>query len=196
MKKEISPILSQKGRTWIPLAGEGSKSPPYDVPVAIRMVDRNQVAVEDETGITYIEDIKVAKLTATATGSQWVIQGPFPMFDYSPLSYYNVLKANVIVTHWAECTEGQLEYWKHRFDVRGDWDHLELKVDTKHREIVYRALMHGSIYLRYAVANEENEAKAADLHNLLMALYDLQSVMDIGGTYDKKFEKKLEETKQ
>lgn len=116
----------------------------------------------------YLEECTLAKWN----GNEWLLEPPFPLYNYSPFTDNNKIKNDVIVEHWTEVTDELIDNWHRRFDFINDYKHLKLEVDEEHKHDVYTALLHGAAALN-AINNDEL-IKYRDI------LYDLQSSLDKG----------------
>lgn len=149
--------------------------------VVIRMMNPNVLYGENDTEIYPAEDMKLAKWIPgqkNPDDGTWVIEPPYPLFDFSPLSNKDALNEDTIVTHWAVPEEGEIEGWKTRFDQTYIYKTLKLEVDGDHIKDVYRALVWGSAF----IAN--NNPGDPDARKLANILYDLQYVLDTGKGID------------
>ncbi|MCM1439738.1 MAG: hypothetical protein NC131_11155 [Roseburia sp.] len=156
-----------------------------DEVIAIRIVDHKHPLARDSSGVLYLEDIKLARLTV---GDTWMIEGPHPLYDYSPLSYMDFLTPGAKVSHWSPLRDGELENWHGRFGITGDMTYMRLECDDVHRETVYRTLAHAGLMMQISMQNTKNEEERHKLEIMMHTLYNMQSVMDLGGVYEKKDE--------
>lgn len=177
-KKLVSNILSEN-REWHDC---NTEKPPKNTPVVFRFTNNNIIYGEDETSIYPAEDIKIGILSSD---DEFVISGPFPRFDFSPLSNRSKFTEGTIVTHWAYPEEGEVEAWKTRFDPFHTYKNLSIEVDGEHIKDVYRALLVGASALSrlYGLNPSKEVDKNApdelkDLDNLYKTLCDLQAYID------------------
>ena len=110
---------------------------PSDKLVLIRLQSPDKVFMESRTEIVYLEDLKIAKFV----NGVWEIEGPFPLFDFSPLSKFAKLNDDTIVTHWAELSDKEIEAWHHRFDNHFEYNTFKVEIDDDKKEDIYRALI-------------------------------------------------------
>lgn len=151
--------------------------PPDDVIVVIRIYNPTIVAQENDRQKLLVEDISVAKWT----GSEWNIVGPYPCIDYSPLVQRDKInKENgAIVSHWREINPDELDSWIHRYDAIRDYGYLDVFVDDENKEIVYRALVHGSNVLDKLSKDPNNDEQInAGIKELSNVLNDMAGCLD------------------
>lgn len=163
MKKHISRIINNK-RKWI---DSKVNKPDLNTPVTVRLCHTTKCVKETEVEVYPIEDVKIASYD----GTKWKILPPYPKYDYSPLSNKENIKENVVITHWSMTTSEELEWWNERFDLIRSYDKLELAVDNKNEELVYRALLWGASLI--------NQHAPEELKYLSDILYDLQHCIDV-----------------
>lgn len=186
-KRRISRILAEN-RDWHNVK---DCLPPANHPVVIRFVDNGLAFDENETEILVAEDTKIGRCIRDfnnpddITKCQWVIDPPFPKYDFSMLSCKEKIRDGSVVTHWAEPTQADLNYYYHQFDFRFKYDKLRLEVDQETEEEVYKALANASAALSwyYGVKEPEEEElkanwQAAQIWREL--LRDLQKCIDDG----------------
>lgn len=192
MSKEIVSNILREARPW----RDATKvKPDPGQLVVIRITNPDIIYVETETEILPSEDMKIAKFNRNQDGVNgiWVIEPPYPKFDYSPLSNKEQLYPGTMVTHWAVPEEGEIEGWKTRFNPSGIYKKLNIEVDDDHLELVYRALIWASAYIQKANPDDP------DAKRLASVLYDLQYVLDTGKPIelsDEEYEKQIAERKQ
>ena len=165
-RKVISQILKEK-RNWIE---SNIELPQEGKPVVIRLCHRTLLSGETMEAVYPLEDIKVGKYI----DGNWVILPPYPKYDYSPLSLQGDIRKDVDITHWAELEEGELVGWTTRFDLIGTYDQLELHVDPKNEQEVYRALLWGSSMI--------SQHAPIEMKRLSNILCDLQHCIDFGNS--------------
>ena len=167
-KEEVSLILKED-RDWSDI----NNKPDINIPVVMRIVNKNMIYVENRNEILYAEDIKIGQFD----GNNWHVYPPYPKYDYSPLSQYSELNDGSIVSHWAPVESGELEAWNNRFKRIFDYP-LKIEVDPEHEETVYKALMWGAAYISKFGGpdfyNEEN-----NLHKMYEVLCDMQAYIDL-----------------
>ena len=145
-KQKVSNILNEN-REWFDAT---KKKPNPGERVVIRFTNEKYIYGEDDKSIYYAEDIKVGRYVKAYDDSdtgRFVIDPPFPKYDYSPLSRKENLLEGSVVTHWAYPDDGELEGWDTRFDMFGTYNKLRIEVDPEHEEDVYRALMWGASFI-------------------------------------------------
>lgn len=176
-KKKISNVLKEN-REWFDI---NEKIPNQGERVIIRITNDKYIYGEDDNEIYYAEDIKVATFAKSYNSDEcrFIIDPPYPMFDYSPLSRKDRLLEGTVITHWAYPDEGELEGWDTRFDISHEYDKLRIEVDPEHAEDVYRAFMWGASFIAQANAEEFKSAKPGEgIRRLHETLYDLLACMD------------------
>lgn len=169
-KEEVSIILNEK-RDWNDV---NNINPDENIPVVVRLVNKNMIYTENKNEVLYAEDIKIGELN----NGKWSIIPPYPKYDYSPLTKFGELKEGTIVSHWAEVGADELNGWETRFNRINDYK-LKIEVDPEWEENVYRALMWGAAYIAKFggpdFADEDNE-----LRKLYDILCDMQACIDKG----------------
>lgn len=169
-KEEVSIIL-REDRNW---RNADEVKPDFNIPVAIRMIDRSKIYTENRSEVLYAEDIKIALWD----GEKWTIIPPYPKFDYSPLSKYSELNEGVIVSHWGDIMVEELNAWQRRFD-RFHGYKLKIEVDPDYEEEVYRALMWGAAYIsKFGGPDFNNDDPENSLRKMYTTLCDMQACMD------------------
>lgn len=174
-KKVSSNILTDTTHSWKTIE---DGYPDIDVPVVIRLFDPGKIYMESRTEIVYIEDIKIASWN----GVEWIIRGPFPLFDFSTCSKLTKVNEGVKVTHWASSTEKEISQWDHRYDPLYNYTDLKLFVDNDHLESLYKALILAASSLskeaiQYPSDNEIRQRYEAAYKYIC----DLQTAIDRGG---------------
>lgn len=167
-KKEVSIIL-EEDRNWIDF---NETKPSINIPVVIRMVDKNLIYTESNSEVIYAEDIKIASWD----GEKWTINPPYPRFDYSPLSRFGELNKDTVVTHWAETDLEEFEAWKNRFNRIYDYD-LNIDVDKEYEEDVYRAMMYGAAFISKFGGPDFTDRNGI-LRKMYNVLCDIQAHLD------------------
>lgn len=174
-KKLSSNILAGENHKWIDI---NEKKPTPFAPVLIRMQDTNKVFAESRTEIVYVEDLKIAHWNS----EKWIIEGPFPKYDFSPCSSHENVNEDCIVTHWADVTEEDLDHWKHRFDPANEYEVFKINMDESHQEGLYKAtLFANSLLMREAMAYPEDSENRKRLEEAYRYMCDIQCVIDRGG---------------
>jgi hypothetical protein len=175
-KKIVSNILANTKREWIrvdqelPLEGEG---------VLIRFMDLTQILKETDTEIYPMEDMKMARFYPDGT---WVLIGPHPLYDYSPMSNKSDLKENALVTHWSRATDEEWKAWGERLDPQHNYDCLQVVCSPDHQEKLYKALMQSAEVMRLMGENKEIDEKSRNGYmESCKYLYDLLAAMDFEG---------------
>lgn len=177
-KRKVSNILLEK-REWF---DANEKKPPIGERVVIRFTNDNIIYGETETEVYYAEDIKVGRYlqsieAVNGESGRWVIDPPYPKYDYSPLSKKENLLEGSYVTHWAYPEDGELEGWDTRFDMHNKYEKLRIEVDPDQEEDVYRAFMWGASFLsRTKEFHECPDGKG--IRKLYGILCDLQYCID------------------
>lgn len=183
-KKVVSRVL-QEERNWISIK---DKLPKIGEHVVIRFVNNSILYGETEEEIYPAEDIKIGQLVRDINNpskGRFIIDPPFPKYDYSPLTNKEMLGVGTEVTHWAVPFEGELENWAHRLDFNRSYHHLKLEVDPENEEVVYRALLHGSSFIANAGGEEFAKCKPGEgMKMLYEILCDLQTCIDKGVSID------------
>ena len=173
IKKQISSYVLREPRRWVSTL-EGLPNP--DVQVVIRLYDESQIMSETETEIFPAEDLKIGRFTENG----WIIDPPYPKYDYSPLSHKGKINENTTVTHWAIPAEGELEGWETRFNRIREYKKLEIHVDPENEELVYKALLWGGAYIA-RFAGPEMDSPDSELRQYYEVLCDLQQYIDSHG---------------
>lgn len=169
-KEEISNILMEE-REWV----SSDNKPDVDIPVIIRIVNKNIIYYKNHNEVMYAEDMKIGKWDGTI----WSILPPYPRYDYSPLSKFGELSSGTVVTHWAEPLNDEFEGWNSRFDRLTD-HYLNIEVAPEYEEDVYRALMWGAAYISKFGGKEFASAPAGTgLRLIYDTLCDMQASMDL-----------------
>ena len=172
-KKHVSQILKEK-RKWISVNDE---KPEEGKKVVIRLYSKEKVFGEDAQHIYVAEDVKIGLYE----NGNWIIAGPHPLFDYSPLSSKEQLTGDTIVTHWAEPEKepvDELKGWETRFDKVTD---IQLKLNIKPHEdieLVYKALLWGSFGLTQVANNGYINESPETIQLYHGILCDLQHSLD------------------
>lgn len=174
-KKVSSNILTDKAHEWVSVADE---FPEENKKCLIRFYDLEKIYLESRTEIVYLEDIKVAYYD----GNEWKIEGPFPLYDFSPCSKNETINKGCIVTHWANVTEKELEQWEHRFDPHYQYTKFSIEIDDDKNEALYRALiLAGSCISKEAIQYPSDNDVRIKLEEAYKFICDMQTVMDRGG---------------
>ena len=174
-KKVSSNILTDKAHKWVSVADE---FPEENKKCLIRFYDPEKIYLESRTEIVYLEDIKVASYD----GDKWTIDGPFPLYDFSPCSKNETINDGCLVTHWANATEKELEQWEHRFDPHHQYTNFSISIDDDKIESIYRALiLAGSCISKEAIQYPSDTDVRIKLEEAYKYICDLQTVMDRGG---------------
>lgn len=177
-KEEISSILSER-RLWKDVNEE---KPPKDIPVVVRLVNRDKIFNESENQVLYAEDIKIARMSEDET---FKIDPPFPKYDFSPLTNKEELYEGTEISHWAFPEEGELEGWYTRYNPIRSYKHLKIEADEETEMDVYRALSFGSSAISrlyrfnptMAIPDDAPE-DVKELFKFYEILCDLQSYFD------------------
>lgn len=174
-KKISSNILAGETHKW----NDIKEVPPTPfAPILIRMQDINQVFMESRTEIVYVEDLKIAHWNS----EKWVIEGPFPKYDFSPCSDHENVNEDCEVTHWAEVTEEDLDHWKHRYDPSQEYEEFKIDIDDAHEEELYKAtILANSLIMREAMAYPEGHENRLRLESVYRYMCDIQCAIDRGG---------------
>ena len=179
MKKIKSNILNQD-RDWIDV---NDKLPDINQRVVFRITNPDLVINETDEEILLVEDIKVGRFLPgiDGNGGKWCIDPPYTLYDYSPLSNKESLKKGANVTHWAVPTPEELEGWDNRLSPVGTYKHLSINVDKEHEEILYKALLWGSMLIGNIAKDKDCEGEELEkIEKMTDILYDLQYCMDTG----------------
>lgn len=179
-KKVQSNILSDKTHKWIDIEDE---SPNNGETVLIRIVNPNKIYMENRTELVYMEDLKIATYYPNDQ-DKFLIEGPFPLFDYSPCSLGRFIKYDegAKVTHWERVIKDQLHQWKHRFDPHSKYETLKLDCSEDHIEELYRALvLAASCIGKEAIQYPKDHEVRLKLEKAYNYMCDLQATMDRGG---------------
>lgn len=174
-KKKVSNILLEK-REWFDV---NEKKPNPGERVVIRFTNENIVYGENDKEVYYAEDIKVGRYLQAieGEGGRWVIDPPYPKYDYSPLSNKENLLEGTYVTHWAYPESDELEGWDTRFDMHNKYQNLRIEIDPEHEEDLYRAIIWTSAFFtRNAEIRKRYDEKTID--RIYGVLCDLQSCID------------------
>lgn len=173
-KEYLSNILNDSVRTW---KNVDYTTPPVYSLIIIRITSSDKVLYESRSEIMYVEDLKIAKWD----GNKYVLEGPFPKCDFSPLSEMEKLKEGSIVTHWTEATEKDIQSWKNRFNPKNRYKHLEVIVDDNMVDDVYKSLLlaAGCVYKLMIDLPKEDETRI-QLEKTHSIMCDLQAAMDFG----------------
>ena len=174
-KKVSSNILTDKTHKWI---STEENMPENDTPVIIRLYNPNQIYLENRTEIVYVEDIKIASYN----GTEWIIRGPFPLYDFSMCSKMSKVNEGIKVTHWAAPTDKEIDQWDNRYNHLFKYDELKVSIDDEHRESFYRSLILAGSCLAREVANFPKESEVRPKFEAAYKyICDLQTAMDRGG---------------
>lgn len=180
LKSAILERLDEKFQ-WINVEDE---LPPSMKKVVVRIVDPTKVIRETEDGIYPLELIMLGYYSSDGT---WEIAGPYPKYDYSPLSDHNVLRKGAIVTHWAVADVTAITQWESRLDFYNEYTTLDIQIDSDKEELLYLALTEASSTIGAEIdmlAAKQNRTcteteRMNDLLNKIRILYDLQACIDI-----------------
>lgn len=176
-KKIISNIL-QKKRGWKRVDRELPNDARKLVLIRFMTTNPKFILTETETEVYPIEDMKIAFYT----GEDWVICGPHPLFDFSPLSNKGEFRDNVVVTHWSEVSDDELIAWACRYTPFNSYQKLSLHVDDDHKELIYRAILNAGSIMDSMSMSQDVDEKERELYAMFhRALCDLQTCMDVGG---------------
>ena len=176
-KDEVSLIL-REDRDW---EDATTNKPDLNIPVVIRMVNKNIIYNEDNCEVLYAEDMKIGKWN----GEKWNIIPPYPKYDYSPISKFGELNEGTIVSHWAPVAADELEGWNTRFNRIFGYN-LKIEVDPDWEEQVYRALMWGAAYIaKFGGPDFKEDTSTNGLRKMYEVLCDMQACMDsnIGASF-------------
>lgn len=159
--------------------------PEINEQVVVRITNPNYILNETDDEITFVEIMAIGKYLPGINGEsgKWVVCGPFPLYDYSPLTNKEELKEGALVSHWSVATEKEISDWANRYNVIGKYEKLSIEVDKDHEEILYRALMWASLFIGNAINDYEDGVDTEDISDIIAMrdiLYDLQYCMDIG----------------
>ena len=169
-KEEISNILKEE-REWV----SSDNKPDIDVPVIIRIVNKNIINNRNHNEVLYAEDMKIGKWD----GETWSILPPYPKYDYSPLSKFGELNSGTIVSHWAEPLNDEFDSWNTRFGRLTDY-YLNIDVAPEYEEDVYRALMWGAAYVsKFGGKDLALSPPGTGLRLIYDTLCDMQASMDL-----------------
>ena len=169
-KEEVSIILTEK-RDWVDAL---TTKPDVDIPVVVRLVNKNLIYTENRSEVFYAEDIKIAQWD----GEKWTIIPPYPKYDYSPITKFGNLNEGTIVSHWAEVGNDELESWKNRFNRFSDFN-MKIEIDPEYEEDVYRALMWGAAYISKFGGPDFNACPSGEgLKKMYETLCDMQACID------------------
>lgn len=183
-KKVASNILTDRTHTWFDL---DKTKPEEDKLYLIRLCNKNKIFIESRTEIVYIEDIKIAKFV----NNEWSIEGPFPLYDFSPCSKMESINDGCIVTHFAEVNEKEIDQWHHRFDPHHKYDSLKIYVDDDNIEDFYRALIIASSCIsKEAINYPEDHEVRIKLEEAYKYICDMQTALDRGGNINHAMDKK------
>lgn len=172
-KREYSNILSRTQYLWFDLE---EHVPENSEIVAIRVVDQNNVVDESRVDIEYSEAVYLARYT----GTDWKIEPPYLAYDLGGMTKRDAIvdDERIKATHWAEVDEVEIERWKHRFDVIGDYA-LKFETDKEHREAVYKALSTAGGIITSALSSITDPSFRQKVIDAYQVVSDIQNTMDI-----------------
>ena len=167
VKKIASRVLKEQ-REWFKST---ERHPDVGQRVVMRLCHDTAIRGETQSEIYPVEDVKVGQYTE---GGKWIISSPHPKYDYSPLSHMGHLKENVEVTHWAIPEDGELDSWDNRFNIIRPYHHpIEIKVDQRDEEDVYKAILWGASYM-VSFGGKDVHNKDSEFRKLYEILWDLK----------------------
>ena len=124
-----------------------------------------------------MEDMKVASYDSE--NKTWTIEGPFPKYDYSPLTNKDKVKEGANITHWSKLKEGEISSWHSRLQPLHLYSYLRLEVDKEHDEMVYKALLHAmDCIVKVGGESIFMPNSGSELGEYYETLCDLQAAMD------------------
>lgn len=162
-KKRISRILAEN-RDWHNVK---DCLPPANTQVLIRFTDPGLVFAENDKEILVAENSKIGRCVRDfdnpddITKCSWVIDPPYPKYDFSPLANKDRINEGAVVTHWATPTQEDLNYYNHQFDFKYEFELLRFEVDQQDEEDFYKALMNAIASLTWVYGTKEPEEQSA-----------------------------------
>lgn len=187
MKEKImvSKILNiEVANKWHDIEKDGYPKPGERV--VIRFYSPSVIVEEKETEVIPLEEAKIAKYVVgyhDNTKGRFIIDPPYPLFDYSPLSNKGDINNGCIVSHWRYPSAEEINSWDNRFTVMHKYDKLLFTTDHEHMELAYRSFIWAAAYIRQFVDGE-------DANNMVGFLDDLITLMDHGSYIENGFELK------
>lgn len=157
------------GTIWIPI--QDPSTIPLHQHMAIRIMNPNVILGEDEKYQYPLEDIRVGYWT----GSQWLLLGPYPMYDLSRVSNKEQINPDCKVTHYSILSKESLDAYDKRFEPKYNYGCLEIRVSKDYHQDLYMALLcaAGVIYETFQPLKPGSEEEK--YYNLLR---DLNLAMD------------------
>lgn len=171
VEKKIVSYILKENKDW---HNVNDIKPESNQRVVIRFYSPNMIYKETEEEIVYVEEAKIGRYIRDINNPEFgrfVIDPPYPLFDYSPLSNNGDISDEAIITHWAAASKEELYSWDNRYAVQGEYDNLEFRVDAEHLELAYRAFMWAAAFIR-------SSAEGEDAEKLVCFLDDLATLMD------------------
>lgn len=170
-EKIVISHLLEENRDW---KVARNVKPEHNQRVVMRLFNPNIIFDETDTEIYPAEDLKIGRFIQGLgdPNGMWIVDPPFPRYDFSTLTNKESLKEGTVVTHWAIPSERELELWDRRFRQINLFKKLVLEVDEEHEEMVYKALTYGASFI--------NRMCPDDPQAIILAtfLYDLQYIID------------------
>lgn len=164
-------------RVWTPLYEE---KPAANQIVMARLIDHLNIGSdndEEEPAHVFFCPIHMDE------EGKWHVEPPYEKYNVSIFIDKDKLLPGVVITHWSEIMDEELDSWKNRFDLKNHYDHLTIKGDTDSEFRVYKAAK-GMIGLMNMVVDstpDMNEDLKNDFIEFRNTMHDILSIINLGG---------------
>lgn len=143
----------------------------------IRIKDPTHIYFNARDTIVYAEDQRLAEYK----DGKWVISGPYPKYEYSPLiGKDHQILPGMVVTHYRLATPKEIDTYYSRFDLSHHYSQLVFKVDSKNEESMYDALTIALRSIAYTMKSSADDKARDKFSKAYLRIMDIQNLMDSG----------------